>query len=130
MSQVKVVARYRDGRIVKGSTSDFFPNKDSFHILEEDSGSMVPIVRDQLKALFFVESLDGNPDHVDDHTLEGRSGQGRKIEVEFEDGEKIAGFTMGFSRNRPGFFVFPADPDSNNSRIFIVTKAVRSVEFA
>ena len=128
MLQVKVVARYRDGRMVKGSTSDFGPNKESFHVLEEDSGTVVEVLRDDLKAVFFVSSLDGDPRHVEDLELEGKSGQGRKIEVELVDGERIAGFTMGFSRNRPGFFVFPADEGSNNSRIFVVTKSVRSVE--
>ena len=28
----KVVARYADGRIVKGTTADFVPTKDSFHV--------------------------------------------------------------------------------------------------
>ena len=127
-ASVRVVARYAKGSVVKGTTSDFFPNKEFFHVLEE-SGETVAIRRDDLKALFFVNTFEGDPDHVDDRSFEGKSGQGRKMAVEFLDGEKIAGFTMGFSPNRPGFFVFPVDEEGNNSRIFIVTKAVRSVDF-
>lgn len=125
---VKIVARYLDGRVRKGATSDFFPNKDVFHLVEE-SGETVSIRRDDLKAVFFVKSLEGDPEREDDMSFEGKSGQGRKLEVRFRDGEVIAGFTMGFSRERPGFFVFPVDEEGNNSRVFVVTRAVESVRF-
>ena len=32
----KVVARYRDGRIVRGFTQDFLPNRPSFHLAPEE----------------------------------------------------------------------------------------------
>ena len=28
----KVVVRFTDGRVLKGTTADFFPNKDTFHV--------------------------------------------------------------------------------------------------
>ena len=34
MEPTKVVARYIDGRVIKGFTQDFFPNKDSFHLFQ------------------------------------------------------------------------------------------------
>ena len=38
-----VVARFLDGRTVKGTTHDFAPNRDEFHIYEQgDEGSLRP----------------------------------------------------------------------------------------
>ena len=39
----------------------------------------------------------------------------------FVDGEVIKGYTSGYSANRPGFFLIPAEADSNNARVFIVS---------
>ena len=36
---------------------------------------------------------------------------------------------MGYARDKPGFFVVPADAGSNNVRIFVVTAATTGVEF-
>ena len=41
----------------------------------------------------------------------------------------LGGFTMGYNPNRQGFFLSPADENSNNSRIYIVSKAVKSVNW-
>jgi hypothetical protein len=55
--------------------------------------------------------------------------QGRKVEVIFKDGEALVGSTQGYQADRPGFFMVPADPQSNNERIFVVAKAVQKVSF-
>ena len=47
----------------------------------------------------------------------------------FKDGETQVGYTQGFSPSRPGFFFFPADPDGNNKRIFVVNAATSDVRF-
>jgi hypothetical protein len=41
----------------------------------------------------------------------------------------VNGYTSGYSPDRPAFFVFPADPQSNTERIFVVTAATGHVEF-
>ena len=48
--------------------------------------------------------------------------------VTFKDGEMLAGFTMGYNPNNQGFFLIPADPDSNNSRAYILNSALKKVE--
>ena len=45
MQANKVVARFKDGSIVKGKTSDFFPNKETCH-LETSSGEIKKIDMD------------------------------------------------------------------------------------
>ena len=54
---------------------------------------------------------------------------GRKVQVEFSDGETIVGTTQGYQPDRPGFFVVPVDPKSNNDRCFVVMAAVKKVTF-
>lgn len=32
MERIQVIIRYSNGKIIKGHTMDFFPNKDRFHV--------------------------------------------------------------------------------------------------
>ncbi|MBA7544798.1 hypothetical protein ES705_37159 [subsurface metagenome] len=54
---------------------------------------------------------------------------GRKVKVEFTDGEVLFGITLGYSANRRGFFFTPIDPESNNERIFAIINAVKDITF-
>jgi hypothetical protein len=42
--------------------------------------------------------------------------------VTFADGEAILGTTLNYRPDGQGFFVSPADPGTNNTRIFVVSK--------
>jgi hypothetical protein len=128
--RIKVVVRYANGKVLKGYTQDFFPNKDRFHLFPTDKTDALGVdvfVKD-LKAIFLVRDFVGNPQYVErKRYINGEKPSGRKIEVIFRDGELIVGSTLGYDRNRPGFFVLPADPKSNNVRIFVVASAVTQV---
>jgi|LQYC01.1.fsa_nt_gi hypothetical protein len=122
----KVVVHFQNGTIMKGTTGDFFPNKTQFHLIDVE-GKTEAIDVNQLKAIFFVKDLAGDksrPDHYDIST----TGAGRKIQVEFYDNEVIIGQTLGYSPERQGFFMTPADPQSNNGRIFVVRTAAKNVK--
>jgi hypothetical protein len=127
-----VVARFVDGRVLKGTTHDFAPHKSIFHLTLSDDPTAralaVPV--GALKALFFVRSYEGNPKHVEGGDFDKAKGQGRKIVVTFADGEVVCGFTTGYAKDKQGFFVIPVDPNSNNSRVYAVTTAVKKVEWA
>ena len=127
----KVVARFADGRMVKGSTSDFVPTKEAFHVADANAGAGAPPIRIQvgdLKALFFVKDFAGSPAHkARNDFADGRAPAGRKIQVVFKDGETLAGTTQGYQAGRPGFFMIPADPDANTERCYVVTAATRSI---
>ena len=127
-----VVARFVDGRVLKGTTHDFAPHKPVFHLCVRDDPSAralaVPI--GSLKALFFVRSFEGNPKHVDDRDIEHAKGTGRKIVVTFKDDEVLSGLTTGYSKDKQGFFVIPVDPASNNSRVYVVAASVKKVAWA
>jgi len=132
MEPIKVVVRYVDGRLVKGTTQDFFPNKDRFHLRPDTTNPEEPseiLIRD-LKAVFFVKDFTGNQEYNERKEYgNGDTAQGRKVEVLFIDGEKLVGSTLGYDPNRLGFFLFPVDPESNNIRVFAVTASVKSVRY-
>ena len=124
----KVVLHFLSGKIVKGITEDFFPNKDSFHIHDSDTEKISEVAVSQLKGVFFVKTFEGEKDYKERQDIE-RRGLGKKIEVKFEDGESIVGYTSGFSRDRKGFFLFPSDPGSNTEKIFVVIDATKQIAF-
>ncbi len=130
---VKVIMRYTDGSLIKGFTNDFLPNKPVFHVhpAENDpANKAIEINVSQLKAIFFVKDFSGNPSHDEQkHFVEGAHIAGRKVEVTFADGEALVGPTVGYAPNRQGFFVHPADSESNNLRVYAVSSAVKKVRF-
>ena len=127
MATNKVVIKFKDNTIQKGKTSDFFPNKSNFH-LEEMSGEIVEINVEKLKAVFFVKDFKGDKSRKDTYKDE-IAGGGRKIKVKFFDGETVIGYTLGYSPDRQGFYMTPADLKGNNERIFVVKSATEKVEF-
>jgi hypothetical protein len=131
MDAVKVVVRYADGKVIKGYTQDFFPNKDRFHLQPQQQSTgqdtQQVLVKD-LKAIFFVRDFGGNPTYDERRQFaDSDKPQGRKMEILFKDGEKLVGSTLGYEPNRPGFFIHPADDKSNNIRVFVVQAFVDKV---
>jgi len=132
MEPVKVVARYVNGKRVKGFSKDFFPNKDRFHVYPaaKPSSEAVEVLLKELKAVFFVQDFVGNYLYNERKKYnQEEKPSGKKVEVTFADGEVLVGSTLGYDPSRPGFFLFPADPKSNNIRVFAVTTAVKKVRF-
>ena len=122
-----IVIHTKQGGVVKGSTGDFRPNREKFHVTLEN-GEVVAFSLQNLKAVFFVKDLTGDPDRKDEYE-DAVPGGGRKVQVTFQDGEVIMGFTTAYSAERQGWFLVPADDGCNNLRIFVVNAAVADVEF-
>jgi hypothetical protein len=125
----KVVARFRDGRLVRGYTADFHPSKPQLHLsAEPHSNDTLFLALSDLKALFFVRDFAGDQTRVDCHEF-GATIQGRKVSVTFHDGETLLGTTLNYRGEGNGFFVQPADARSNNLRVFVAPGAARQVRF-
>ncbi len=123
----KVVVKFINGTIMKGHTNDFLPHKKRFH-LGQLNGEIIEVDVDQLKAIFFVKDHEGDKNYIKSYN-ETVPGGGRKIKVTFFDGECITGYTHGYSSDRHGFFITPADLKDNNSRIFVVISSAVNIEF-
>jgi hypothetical protein len=121
-----VVARYLDGRVVKGQSLDVAETRPTFHVRSpEGVNALVEIA--ELKALFFVRDLDGNAERVEGLELSAddiRARGAHPIELEFADGERITGFTVRYPPIRRFFYIVPADTSSNNIRILVNRAAV------
>lgn len=129
----RVVARYGDGRLLKGMTADFYPNKDLFHMTAVDAPpgtDPVEVSMKELKAVFFVKDLAGHPEYHEAKDFDpAKPPVGRKIRVLFKDGELLVGTTQGYQPSRPGFFIEPADGNSNNERCYVIAAATQEVTF-
>ena len=129
----RIVARFQDGRVLKGFTTDFLPAKDHFHLVLEEQGAggkPMEVRVPELKALFFVKNFEGDPSHHrSNDPAPGSTVAGRRIRVVFKDGEVMVGTTQGYDRSRPGFFLVPVDAGGNNERCFVVVAAANEVGF-
>jgi hypothetical protein len=128
---LKVVVRYATGQTLKGTTGDFRPASPRFHLIPSDGSAVVDVRMAELKAVFFVRDFAGSPERT---KLRGflsapaETTQGKKVAVLFRDGELVCGYSLTFSPDRAGFFLFPADPASNNLRVYVVNAAAAEVK--
>lgn len=125
----RIVAKKRNGTLVKGMTGDFQPGKNVFHIETPDRCSQELFVND-LKALFFVKTLAGRKVPHSGPPKAGKPAAqslGKTIDVTFHDGEVIEGYSHSLHLDRLGFFMVPKDPDSNNERIFVVLTSIKDI---
>jgi hypothetical protein len=123
-----VVAHLADGAVLKGTTGNFRPKAPEFDLRKTDGGDLVRVVIADLKGLFFVHDLEGDSNNRSRDDAD-RVGLGRKVEVRFTDGETLSGYTNGYTPDRATFWVTPADPESNNDRILVVTAATAAVAY-
>ena len=128
----RVVIHFADGRLSKGTTIDFNPAQAKFHLLPTNRGPGLEVMIGALKAVFFVKTLDTQtrkpPVRRGFEAPRNVNAQGKKIAVLFKDGELLCGYTLNYVAGREGFFMFPADPDTNNTRIFVINAAASQVQ--
>ena len=125
----KVVARFLDGRVIKGVSLDVDIDRPTCHIRSDQGTKEVKLV--ELKALFFVKDLAGNPAHEEGAVVDvgdARTRGAYTIAIEFADGERVVGVTVRYPPVRRFFYVTPADARSNNTRILVNRAAVTRME--
>ena len=126
----RVVVACMDGERRKGFVFNFSALRDSFRLFPEANSPQsagVDLDLRDVKAIFFVKDFSGNRERKDSYaSMDGA--HGRRIEVTCRDGEQILGTTEAYNPKKLGFFMFPADRDSNNVRIFVVNANVSAVK--
>jgi len=129
----RVVVRFGDGRILKGYTHDFLPEKELFHLIEDTAsgaGGIHEIKVPDLKAVFFVKVFSGSKDYNEKKSfkeIDAATLHGIKIKVTFKDGEVLCGLSLGYNKTKKGFFIIPIDPLSNNDRIYVIASSTTNV---
>jgi hypothetical protein len=125
----KIVVHDKEGHVLKGTTADFLPKRPLFHLsIGGMHGEEIKkIAINNLKAVFFVKDFEGDKNHQEVKGLDNLPA-GKKIRAVFKDGEVVAGYTHVLNMEQPGFFLIPADPKSNNERIFIVFSSLSQLE--
>ncbi len=131
MAFSKVVLKTKKNEVFKGTTNDFSPTKACFHLIplgQEECRSCAEIVINDLKAVFFVKDFDGTAYRENYQADLVRPKVGEKlVKVKFHDGEEVNGIAQSFHLDRPGFFIIPSDPASNNERIYVVLSGLQSL---
>lgn len=129
----RIVVRYANDKVVKGYTYNFSPNRSSFHIeliSGGNEGKGIEVALKDIKGVFFVRDFTGDASYNERKYFEdGQEVNGRKVEVSFKDGEVLVGSIAVYDPNKQGFFFYPADPQSNNLKIFVMLSAVSEVDF-
>ena len=131
----KLVVRFQNGRVFKGTSDDFSTNRDSFHLtlINQPAGNKpVKIFLGALKGIFFVKDFVGKKEYQEDKgfSMPGKTFYGKKTVVHFKDGEILYGFTQKYAPERLGFFLYPYDSQSNNLKLFAINTFVTKVEFS
>jgi len=122
-----VAVHFVDGKVLKGHTADFRPNGDFFHLMQDGVTTPEKISGDGLKAVFFIKTVEGDPDHKEEKIYRDRVGSEHKIWIEFTDGEQLAGWSNSFGSLKDGFYLFPSDSDSNLEKTYVFRSALRRI---
>jgi len=136
MDRQKVVLRFIDGRIVKGLLDEFSPKDDSL-LIGEESGAAQRFGMDELKAIFFVRTFEGDRTRAEKKSFKKEKPPGKRVFVKFKDGESMVGYVEGEvpwekgfflePAKGKGFFLIPVDDASNNTKVFVIAQSVWEV---
>ena len=139
--QEKVVMHLLNGRLLKGTLTRFSPSASTVQIRVSPGSDLLDVSLDEVKAIFYVKSYAGNKDYRERKKFGLDKGEGHRIMVRFKDGEILVGRTHSDFSEKPGslaamlsgqnkgFEIYPADPGSNNSRVFVVTSSLVDVRY-
>jgi uncharacterized protein DUF6982 len=139
-SGLKVVARLRDGKMIKGYV-DTIPASDFDALFQEtpfslpreiglrpvDSSKPLSLSLDSLKALFFVKSFEGRTEYREVKFFEKNpSIKGLWVRVKFYDNEHLEGVVRNSLQYlvEPGFFLKPPDLQSNNEILYVIKNSL------
>lgn len=128
--------RFLDGRIIKGYIGDFSPPCDHISIIVDETSNEQDIQLNELKAVFYVKSFEGNTRYSGTKSFTKTNQKGKKVLVRFEDGERLTGYLEGdvpwkkgffLEAKTGGFFLVPSDDKTNNIKVFVISTSVTNI---
>ena len=134
----KVVVRLNDGGVLKGYLKEFSPGLPELSVEEDGTDRRIPVKLEEVKALFFVKSFEGDNEYREKKAYGATRAKGQRVFVKFSDGESLVGFLEGEvpwekgfflskQRDLKGFYLLPSDKDTNNIKVFVVASSVIDV---
>ncbi len=125
---IKLVAKYLDGRLRKGYSDDFLLLREIFHMTEGSGrGKGEEIRLSDLKAVFFVEDFSGDPGYRENKTAR-RPAYHHRVSIRFRDGEELVGYTDDDLDRAEVIRLVPVDPMTNNTLIYVMKRNTVSVQ--
>ena len=123
---VRLVIRYLDGRILKRVARSYQFSGDRLFVENflTSKGETLPVYN--VKAVFFVKNLLGNPTRVDKQGFVQESA-GENMFVEFNDGECMWGVCAEYNPNAMGFLIRPCDAEGNNLQVYVDRRAAKYI---
>ena len=128
--------RCLDGRVIRGHIDDFSASDERVAV-EDESSARQEIGVEELKAIFFVRTFEGNRSYAEKKSFLEQVSLGKRVFVKFKDGECMTGYIEGGvpwkrgfflePKKGPGFFLLPVDNESNNIKVFVVASSVWDV---
>jgi hypothetical protein len=95
---------------------------ESFRVRRLESDEVEDILAKDIKAVFYVNSFDGDSDHeILNFHSRAPIVHGIWMRLQFLDGEVMEGIVYNSIHYLvdPGFFLLPTDPDSNNRLVYV-----------
>ncbi|MEW6109342.1 MAG: hypothetical protein AB1632_09295 [Nitrospirota bacterium] len=135
----KAVLRFNNGNLLKGYLKEFSPNMSELTFHEAGTEKIIKVDVDELKAIFFVKSFEGDRGHKEKKSYGISRAKGHRVFIKFNDGESLIGFLEGdvpwnrgfflskHNKEIKGFILFPVDLDSNNIKVFVIASSVKDV---
>lgn len=126
----KLVLRFRNKKIVKGTTYKLDPHSLGFYLVplepQGDEERMYVHFSD-LKAIYFVRDFEGKFDSSE--AVQDYPAEGQEARVAFEDGEIIEGRTLHhFDPACLRFFLAPKEKRGNNISVLVERSALKGLE--
>lgn len=125
-SFVRLIIRYLDGKLIKRVAKAYQFSGDRLAIVNLLTGRNETFSLVNLKAVFFVKHLIGNPERADRHGFVQASA-GENMFVEFHDNECMWGACESYNPNSLGFFIKPCDEDCNNLLVYVDRRATKYI---
>jgi len=127
----RVVVRFSDGSSLKGYGDNFLPGETELLVQEVETAAIHTVKLESVKAIYFVKEFmtDSQMSHRKPSSLLYQAIPGRKVRVEFADGEALDGVATLQAAPTHGFFLTPLNPNSNNLQIYVNQKALKSFRF-
>lgn len=131
--------RLNDGSLLKGYLKDFSPGGETVVLQETETDEVHTLRTGDVKAVFFARTFEGNYDYKEKKSYGIRKPTGNRVFVKFKDGERLVGFVegkvpweIGFFLSKMegegnGFFLLPADEDTSNIKVLVVSSSVDDV---